>query len=81
MQEQGKHMKKIDKELYFVIEEKNNTIELTDKGIELISGNEDNQFFIMPDIGSEIAQLEKEGLSPEDFQERKDGLIRDYSIK
>lgn len=81
MQEQGKHMKKIDKELYFVIEEKNNTIELTDKGIELISGNEDNQFFIMPDIGSEIAQLEKEGLSPEEFQERKDRMIRDYSIK
>ncbi len=81
MQEQGKHMKKIDKELFFVIDEKNNTIELTDKGIDLISGNEDRDFFVMPDIGSEIAQLEKENLSPEIFQERKDAVVRDYSIK
>ncbi len=81
MQEQGKHMKKIDKELFFVIDEKNNTIELTDKGIDLISGNEDREFFVMPDIGSEIAQLEKEKLTQDKFQERKDELIRDYSIK
>lgn len=81
MQEQGKQMKKIDKELFFVIDEKNNTIELTDKGIDLISGNEDRDFFIMPDIGSEIASLEKENLPQESFQERKDTLIREYSIK
>lgn len=82
MQEQGKQMKKkIDVELFFVIDEKNNTIELTDKGIELISGNDDRDFFIMPDIGSEIAKLEKEGISQEVFIERKDALIRDYSIK
>lgn len=81
MQEQGKHMKKIDKELFFVIDEKNNTIELTDKGIDLISGKEERDFFVMPDIGLEIAELEKQGLSPEVFQEKKDILIRDYSIK
>lgn len=81
MQEQGKHMKKIDKELFFVIDEKNNTIELTDKGIELISGSDDKEFFIMPDIGSEIAKLEKENLAKENFIERKDAIIRDYSIK
>ncbi len=81
MQEQGKHMKKIDKELFFVIDEKNNTIELTDKGIDLISGSEDRDFFIMPDIGAEIARLEKENLEPDSFRERKDALIRDYSIK
>ncbi|MGB0915410.1 MAG: preprotein translocase subunit SecA [Crocinitomicaceae bacterium] len=81
MQEQGKHMKKIDVELYFVIDEKNNTIELTDKGITLISGNDDKEFFIMPDIGSEIAHLEKLGLEPSLFVEKKDALIRDYSIK
>ena len=81
MQEQGKHMKKIDKELFFVIDEKNNTIELTDKGIDLISGNDDREFFVMPDIGSEIAQLEKEKLAAEQFSEKKDALIRDYSIK
>ncbi|MGY8926824.1 MAG: preprotein translocase subunit SecA, partial [Flavobacteriales bacterium] len=71
MQEQGKQMKKIDKELFFVIDEKNNTIELTDKGIDLISGKEDREFFIMPDIGSEIAQLEKSNLEKELFQEQK----------
>jgi len=81
MQEQGKQMKKIDKELYFVIDEKNNTIELTDKGIDLISGNDEREFFVMPDIGSSIAQLEKEGLSPEKFAEKKDEVIREYSIK
>ena len=81
MQEQGKHMKKIDVELYFVIDEKNNTIELTDKGIDLISGNEERDFFIMPDIGSEIAKLDKENLDPKILLERKDSLIREYSIK
>ena len=81
MQEQGKHMKKIDKELFFVIDEKNNTIELTGKGIDLISGNDDREFFVMPDIGSEIAALEKQGLEKDSFLEKKDALIRDYSIK
>lgn len=81
MQEQGKQMKKIDKELFFVIDEKNNTIELTDKGIDLISGNEDRDFFVMPDIGLEIAKLEKEYPDKERFLEMKDALIRDYSIK
>jgi len=81
MQEQGKHMKKIDNELFFVIDEKNNTIELTTKGIDLISGNEDRDFFIMPDIGSEIAKLQKENLDKEKYLEKKDVLIRDYSIK
>jgi preprotein translocase subunit SecA len=81
MQEQGKHMKKIDSELYFVIDEKNNSIELTSKGIDLISGSEDRDFFIMPDIGSEIAKLQKENLEKEHFLEKKDALVREYSIK
>ena len=81
MQEQGKQMKKIDKELFFVIDEKNNTIELTEKGIELISGSDDRDFYIMPDIGTEIAKLKKEDNSPEIFQNKKDELIREYSIK
>ena len=81
MQEQGKNMKKIDKELFFVIDEKNNTIELTDKGITLISGSDDRDFFIMPDIGSEIARLQKDELEKEAYLERKDVLVRDYSIK
>ncbi len=81
MQEQGKQMKKIDKELFFVIDEKHNTIELTDKGIDLISGKEDRDFFVMPDIGSEIAKLQKENLEKEEFLSRKDVLVREYSIK
>lgn len=81
LQEQGKHMKKIDAELFFVIDEKNNTIELTAKGIDLISGSDDKDFFIMPDIGAEIAKLQKEGLNEEQFLEKKDALVRDYSIK
>ncbi len=81
MQEQGKHMKKIDRELFFVIDEKNNTIELTEKGIELISGNEDRDFFIMPDIASEIAKLQKLNLEKDAYLEQKDHLVRDYSIK
>jgi preprotein translocase subunit SecA len=81
MQEQGKQMKKIDKELFFVIDEKNNTIELTNKGIDLISGDDDRDFFIMPDIGSEIAKLQKENLEKEEFLNKKDSLVREYSIK
>lgn len=81
MQEQGKQMKKIDKELFFVIDEKNNTIELTDKGIDLISGADDRDFFIMPDIGASIAALQKQNLDKEAMLEEKDRLIRDYSIK
>ncbi len=81
MQEQGKHMKKIDRELFFVIEEKQNTIELTDKGIDLISGKDDREFFILPDIGVSISQLEKQGLSKEQFFEKKSEIIQDYSTK
>ena len=81
MQEQGKHMKKIDVDLFFVIDEKNNTIELTNKGIDLVSGSEDRNFYIMPDIGSEIAHLQKQNLPKEAFLEQKDALVREYSIK
>lgn len=81
MQEQGKKMKIIDKELFFVIDEKNNTIELTGKGIDLISGNDDREFFIMPDIGAKIAELKAQNLSQDEFVTQKDSMIRDYSIK
>lgn len=81
MAEQGKHMKKIDVELFFVIDEKNNTVELTEKGIDLISGSDDRNFFVMPDISTGITHLQKQALAPEAFNEQKDLLIRDYSIK
>lgn len=81
MAEQGRQMKKIDVELFFVIDEKQNTVELTEKGIDLISGNEDRNFFVMPDISSEIAQLQKQNLPKEEFADKKEVLIRDYTVK
>ncbi|MBW6478231.1 MAG: preprotein translocase subunit SecA [Bacteroidales bacterium] len=82
MQEQNKHMHIIDDELYFVIEEKNNVIELTDKGIDLITGDSDDpEFFILPDIGAEMADLEKSTLAEKEKLERKNKLLSDFSAK
>ncbi len=82
MQEKSKNMYKVTDELYFVIDEKINSIELTDKGIDLItSASEDESFFILPDIGSEVAELEKSNLDPDEKVQKKDALLRDYAIK
>ncbi len=82
MQEQGKHMHLIDDELYFVIEEKNNVIELTDKGIDLITGETDDpEFFVMPDIGSEMAELEKSNMDQQEKLEKRNKLLNDFSVK
>ena len=80
--EQNKHMPEVDKELYFVIEEKNNSIDLTDKGIDLITaGGEDHEFFILPDVGGKIAEIERSTLSPEERLEKKDELMQDFAVK
>ena len=82
MAEQNKNMHIIDDELYFVIDEKNNTIELTDKGIDLLTESyEDPTFYILPDIGNELADLTKMNLSDTEKAERKDKLMIDYAIK
>ncbi|MEO2129188.1 MAG: preprotein translocase subunit SecA [Christiangramia sp.] len=81
MQDNNREMPKVDSELYFVIEEKNNQIDLTDKGIEFLSGKDDPDFFVMPEIGMEIAKIENEGLSKEEEAEKKEELFRDYSVK
>ncbi|MEX2589974.1 MAG: preprotein translocase subunit SecA [Chitinophagales bacterium] len=82
LQDQAKNMPKVDQELYFVIDEKNNSVELTEKGIELITGSgEDPNFFIMPDVGGEIATIEKAELSSEEKIERKDKLMQDFAVK
>jgi len=82
MQDQNKEMHKADAELFFVIDEKNNQVELTEKGIELITGaGEDPNFFVMPDVGTEIAEIEKSNLTPEEKLATKDALMRDFSIK
>ncbi|MEQ9465988.1 MAG: preprotein translocase subunit SecA [Ekhidna sp.] len=78
-----KRMPEADEPLYFTIDEKINSIDLTEKGIDLITGEgEDATFFILPDIGDEIAKLEKdEALSENDKLQKKEGIIRDYNIK
>ena len=81
MQDNNREMPKVDKNLYYVIDEKNNQIELTDKGIEFLSGKDNPDFFIMPEIGIEISKIEKKGLSKEDEAKEKDELYRDFSIK
>jgi len=82
MQENNKNMHIVTDDLFFVVDEKQNSVELTDKGIDLItSAAEDAKFFILPDIGSEIAEIEKNDLSPQKKIEAKEVLIRDFSIK
>jgi len=81
MQDNNREMPKVDKELYYVIDEKNNQIELTDKGIEFLSGKDDPDFFIMPEIGIEISKIEDKGLSKEEEAKEKDELYRDFGIK
>ena len=83
MQENNRNMHIATDPLYFVIEEKNKSIELTDKGIDLITDNsEDPLFFVLPDVGSEIAELEKDkSLTSEDRQNKKDELNQNYAIK
>ncbi|MEO9892303.1 preprotein translocase subunit SecA [Aurantibacter sp.] len=82
MQDNNREMPIVDEELLFVIEEKNNQIELTDKGIEHISGSSDNKdFFIMPDIGGEIAKIENQNLDIEEEAELKDKLFKEFGVK
>ncbi len=78
-----KLMPEADAPLYFTIDEKTNGIELTDKGIDLITeSGEDENFFIMPDIGTEVAKLENDSaLSDGDRLQKKEAIIRDYSVK
>ena len=82
MQEQGKEMHKVDAELYFVIDEKSNTIELTEKGIELMtSSTEDKDFFILPNVGEDIAVIEKSTLIDSQKIKEKEIILRDFAIK
>ena len=82
MQEQSKHMHIITDEMYFVIEEKNNSIELTEKGIDLLSKSYDDvDFFILPDLGAELVELDISDLSDKKKLEKKDKLTQDYSVK
>ena len=83
LQENEKNMHIATDELFFVIDEKNKSIELTDKGIDALTGTTDDpNFFVLPDVGSEMAELENEtALSADEKQQKKDEILTNYSIK
>ena len=81
LQEQGKRMKLIDEELYFTIEEKNNQVDLTGKGIDLISTSTAKDFFVMPDITAELSALEELAVAAEEKAAKKDEIMREYGVK
>jgi preprotein translocase subunit SecA len=82
MQEQNKYMHIIDDDLYFTIDEKQRSVELTDKGMDFLTGlGEDRNFYQLPDIGSMIAELEHENLSPEEKAAKKEKIYSDFAIQ
>ena len=82
MADNNRRMPEITDDLYFVIDEKLNSVELTDKGHEVLSNYfKEDGFFVLPDIGAEVADLEKSNLTPEEKAQKRDEVINDYSIK
>ena len=82
MQDNNREMPKVDADLYFTIDEKNNQIELTDKGIEHLSSDvNDTNFFVLPDISIEIANVENKGLEIEEEADEKEKLYAEFSEK
>ena len=82
MQENNRRMPEITDELYFVIDEKQNSIDLTDKGHDTITAaGEDPNFFILPDVGSELAEIDKMNLTEEEKLEKKDQMVQNYAAK
>jgi len=82
LQEQAKHMHLIDDELFFVIDEKQNSIEITEKGIDVMTESyQEEDFYLLPDIGSELAEIEKEDVTENKKRNKKDKVLRDYAIK
>ena len=81
LQDNAKEMPKADELLYFVIDEKNNTIDLTEKGIDLISGENNPNFYILPDIGEMVAEIEQKHQDPQEIIKMKDEMMADYTVK
>ncbi len=82
MADNNRRMPEIVDELFFVIDEKNHTVDLTDKGHDVLAKSvDDPKFFVLPDIGAEIAEIEKSNLSTEEKQVERDKLMSDYSLK
>lgn len=81
MENNNKKMPEVDEALYFVIEEKNNQVELSDNGIKFLSQDTDADFFVLPDIGTEIANIEKQNLDKDKEAEAKERLFQDFGVK
>jgi len=81
MADNNREMPKVDEALYFVVEEKNNQVELTDNGIKYLSHDTSDDFFVLPDIGTEIANIEKKNLAKDQEAEAKEALFQDFSVK
>ena len=82
MQDNEREMHIVTDELYFVINEKQHSVDMTDKGRDLITGNlEDTNFFVLPDVGAAIAEVQKSGLSADEKQVRKDEILADFALK
>ncbi|MBQ7690133.1 MAG: preprotein translocase subunit SecA [Muribaculaceae bacterium] len=82
MQDNNREMNVVTDPLYFIIEEQNNTVELTDKGIDVLTqGTDDPKFFVLPDIATQLSQVTNEPLSDDEKVAKKDALLQDYSVK
>ena len=82
LQDQQRHMPIVDEELLFQIDEKNNSVDLTDKGLNMITrSGEDAEFFILPDIGVKLADVEKSTVSPEEKLRQKEEILNEYALK
>ncbi len=82
MQDNEREMYIVTDELYFVINEKQHSVDMTDKGRDLITGNlEDSNFFVLPDVGAAVAEVQKSGLSAEEKQVKKDEILADFALK
>ncbi len=82
LQDNARRMPEIDQELFFVIDEKNNSVELVEKGLDLVtSAGEDENFFVLPDVGARIADIDQSGMEEEERVRAKDALMQDFAIK
>ncbi|TAD92115.1 MAG: preprotein translocase subunit SecA [Bacteroidetes bacterium] len=80
--DQQKEMPKVDAELFFYIDEKNNQVDLTDKGLQMITkSGEDPEFFVLPDISVKLSDIEKSSLTPEEKLQQKESLLNEYAQK
>ena len=82
MQDNNREMHIVTDPLYFVIDEKNNSVHLTDKGIDVLTGRiNDPKFFVLPDIASLLSAVENEAISDTEKIAKKDELMAEYAVK